>query len=231
MIKAPHPILTAFTATLRRDLLLAARRPGDMLNPLVFYLIAITLIPLGLGPESELLAQLAPGMLWVMALLATLLALDGLFRSDFDDGSLEQLLISPQLLYFSVLAKVFAHWLVTGLPVTLLAPFLGLTLGLPSPAYWALCGSLLLGTASMSLVGAMGAALTVSLRRGGLLLSLIVMPLYIPLLIFGADVVQNAALGDSIRMQLSVLGAFLAMALALAPLAIAGALQISIDAG
>lgn len=231
MINAPHPILTAFTATLRRDLLLAARRPGDMLNPLVFYLIAITLIPLGLGPESELLAQLAPGMLWVMALLATLLALDGLFRSDFDDGSLEQLLISPQLLYFSVLAKVFAHWLVTGLPVTLLAPFLGLTLGLPSPAYWALCGSLLLGTASMSLVGAMGAALTVSLRRGGLLLSLIVMPLYIPLLIFGADVVQNAALGDSIRMQLSVLGAFLAMALALAPLAIAGALQISIDAG
>jgi len=231
VIKAPHPILTAFTATLRRDLLLAARRPGDMLNPLVFYLIAITLIPLGLGPESELLAQLAPGMLWVMALLATLLALDGLFRSDFDDGSLEQLLISPQLLYFSVLAKVFAHWLVTGLPVTLLAPFLGLTLGLPSPAYWALCGSLLLGTASMSLVGAMGAALTVSLRRGGLLLSLIVMPLYIPLLIFGADVVQNAALGDSIRMQLSVLGAFLAMALALAPLAIAGALQISIDAG
>lgn len=231
MIKAPRPILTAFTATLRRDLLLAARRPGDMLNPLVFYLIAITLIPLGLGPESELLAQLAPGMLWVMALLATLLALDGLFRSDFDDGSLEQLLISPQLLYFSVLAKVFAHWLVTGLPVTLLAPFLGLTLGLPSPAYWALCGSLLLGTASMSLVGAMGAALTVSLRRGGLLLSLIVMPLYIPLLIFGADVVQNAALGDSIRMQLSVLGAFLAMALALAPLAIAGALQISIDAG
>src|SRR5690625_6264915 len=122
-----------------------------MLNPLVFYLIAITLIPLGLGPESELLAQLAPGMLWVMALLATLLALDGLFRSDFDDGSLEQLLISPQLLYFSVLAKVFAHWLVTGLPVTLLAPFLGLTLGLPSPAYWALCGSLLLGTASMKI--------------------------------------------------------------------------------
>lgn len=228
--RTPRPVFTAFSATLRRDLLLAARRPGDMLNPLVFYLIAITLIPLGLGPESELLAQLAPGMLWVMALLATLLALDGLFRSDFDDGSLEQMLISPQLLYFSVLAKVLAHWLITGLPVTLLAPFLGLTLGLPAQAYWTLCASLLLGTASMSLVGAMGAALTVSLRRGGLLLSLIVMPLYIPLLIFGADVVQNAALGETIRLQLAVLGAFLAMALALAPLAIAGALHISIDA-
>jgi heme exporter protein B len=229
-VKASRPVFAAFTATLRRDLLLAARLPGDMINPLVFYLIAITLIPLGLGPERELLAQLAPGVLWVMALLATLLSLDGLFRSDFDDGSLEQLLISPQLLYFSVLAKVLAHWLVTGLPVTLLAPLLGMMLALPPEGYWPLCASLLLGTASMSLVGAMGAALTVSLRRGGLLLSLIVMPLYIPILIFGADVVQNAVLGDAIRLQLAVLGAFMALALALAPLAVAGALRISIDA-
>ncbi|MDQ2077848.1 heme exporter protein CcmB [Marinimicrobium sp. ABcell2] len=228
--QTPRPVFAAFLATLRRDLLLAVRLPGDMANPLVFYLIAITLIPLSLGPEREVLAPLAPGVLWVMALLATLLSLDGLFRSDFDDGSLEQLLISPQLLYFSVLAKVLAHWLVTGLPVTLLAPVLGMMLALPSEGYWALCLSLLLGTACMSLVGAMGAALTVSLRRGGLLLSLIVMPLYIPILIFGADVVQNAVLGDPIRFQLAVLGAFVTLAVALAPLAVAGALRISVDA-
>lgn len=222
---------SAFGAILRRDLLLAVRQPGDLINPLVFFIIAITLVPLGLGPERQLLAQLAPGMLWVMALLATLLSLDGLFRGDFDDGSLEQLLISPQMMYFSVLAKVLAHWLITGLPLTLLAPLLGLMLALPVEGYGALCLSLLLGTACMSLVGALGAALTVSLRRGGLLLSLIVMPLYMPVLIFGSSAVQNAAQGGSVAAQLAVLGAFLALALVLAPLAVVGALKISADAG
>lgn len=221
---------SAFGAILRRDLLLAVRQPGDLINPLVFFVIAITLVPLGLGPERQLLAQLAPGLLWVMALLATLLSLDGLFRSDYDDGSLEQLLISPQLMYFSVLAKVLAHWLITGLPLTLLAPLLGLMLALPIEGYAALCLSLLLGTACMSLVGALGAALTVSLRRGGLLLSLIVMPLYMPVLIFGASAVQNAAQSGSVSAQLAVLGAFLALALVLAPLAVVGALKISVDA-
>ncbi len=221
---------SAFGAILRRDLLLAVRQPGDLINPLVFFVIAITLVPLGLGPERQLLAQLAPGMLWVMALLATLLSLDGLFRGDYDDGSLEQLLISPQLMYFNVLAKVLAHWLITGLPLTLLAPLLGLMLALPVEGYGALCLSLLLGTACMSLVGALGAALTVSLRRGGLLLSLIVMPLYMPVLIFGSSAVQNAAQGGSVTAQLAVLGAFLMLALVLAPLAVVGALKISVDA-
>lgn len=220
---------SAFGATLRRDLLLSGRNPGDWVNPLIFFLIAITMVPLGVSPERELLAILAPGLLWVMALLATLLSLDGLFRSDFDDGSLEQMLVSPQLLYFTVLAKVLAHWLVTGLPLTLLAPVLGVMLALPPGGFVALCLSLLLGTATMSLIGAVGAALTVSLRRGGLLLSLIVMPLYVPVLIFGASAVSNAALGSAVGGQLAILGAFLALALMLAPLAAAAALRICVD--
>ena len=218
-----------FWATLRRDLLLAVRHRAEMVNPLVFFLIAITLIPLGVSPESKTLAAIAPGLIWVMALLATLLSLDGLFRSDFEDGSLEQMLISPQPLYFTVLAKVMVHWLVTGLPLTLMSPLLGVMLALPSGGYSPLCITLLLGTASMSLIGAVGAALTVALRKGGLLLSLIVMPLYVPVLIFGASAVHNAVLGSVINSQLAVLGAFLALAVVLAPLAAAGALRVSSD--
>ncbi len=219
----------AFVATLKRDLLLAGRHPGEWINPLVFFLIAITLIPLGVGPEAELLAVLAPGILWVMALLATLLSLDGLFRSDFDDGALEQCLVSPSLLYLTVLAKVLAHWLVTGLPLTLMSPLLGLMLALPEGGYWVLCLSLMIGTATMSLIGSVGAALTVSLRRGGLLLSLIVMPLYIPVLIFGASAVNDAALGNDVGVALAVLGTFGALAAVLAPLAAAAALRICVD--
>ena len=218
-----------FSATFRRDLLLAFRHKGEMMNPLVFFLIAISLIPLGLGPEKALLMRIAPGILWVMALLATLLSLDSLFRSDFDDGTLEQLLISPHPLYLSVLAKVLAYWLATGLPLMLLSPVLGVMLSLPADAYIALCSSLLIGTASMSLIGAVGAALTVGLRKGGLLISLIVMPLYVPILIFGASAVADAANGQAFSMQLAVLGAILVMALVLAPLAIAGALRVSVN--
>lgn len=226
---APSTVSTfsVFWATLRRDLTLAVRHRGEMANPLVFFLIAITMVPLGISPESGLLASIAPGMIWVMALLATLLSLDGLFRSDFEDGSLEQMLISPQPLYFTVLAKILVHWLITGLPVTLMAPLLGVMLALPQAGYLPLCISLLLGTACMSLIGAIGAALTVALRKGGLLLSLIVMPLYVPVLIFGTSAVQNAVAGGSINTQLAVLGAFLAAAIVLAPLAAAGALRIA----
>ncbi|WP_439509827.1 heme exporter protein CcmB [Marinimicrobium koreense] len=220
---------SAFIATLKRDLLLAGRHPGDWINPLVFFLIAITLVPLGVGPESELLAVLAPGILWVMALLATLLSLDGLFRSDFDDGALEQCLVSPSLLYLTVLAKVLAHWLVTGLPLTLMSPLLGLMLALPEGGYGVLCLSLMIGTVTMSLIGSVGAALTVSLRRGGLLLSLIVMPLYVPVLIFGASAVNDAALGNQVGVALAVLGTFGAMAAVLAPFAAAAALRICVD--
>lgn len=219
----------AFVATLKRDLLLAGRHPGDWINPLVFFLIAITLVPLGVGPEAELLAVLAPGILWVMALLATLLSLDGLFRSDFDDGALEQCLVSPSLLYLTVLAKVLAHWLVTGLPLTLMSPLLGLMLALPEGGYGVLCLSLMIGTITMSLIGSVGAALTVSLRRGGLLLSLIVMPLYVPVLIFGASAVNDAALGNEVGVALAVLGTFGAMAAVLAPFAAAAALRICVD--
>jgi len=216
-----------FRATFKRDLLVAARHKTELANPLVFFLIVITLIPLGVSPEASVLALLAPGILWVMALLATLLSLDSLFRSDYDDGSLEQMLISPQSLYFSVLAKVLVHWLTTGLPVTLLAPLLGVMLNLSVEGYLPLVFSLILGTATMSLMGAVGAALTVSLRKGGLLLSLIVMPLYIPVLIFGASAVKAAVEGSPINMQLAVLGAFLALALVLAPLAALGSLRVS----
>ncbi len=226
---AGNATFAVFWATLRRDLLLALRHRAEMVNPLVFFLIAITLIPLGVSPETKTLAAIAPGLIWVMALLATLLSLDGLFRSDFEDGSLEQMLISPQPLYFTVLAKVMVHWLVTGLPLTLMSPLLGVMLALPSGGYLPLCITLLLGTASMSLIGAVGAALTVALRKGGLLLSLIVMPLYVPVLIFGASAVHNAVSGSVINSQLAVLGAFLAMAVVLAPLAAAGALRVSSD--
>lgn len=225
MAKSP----SLFVATFRRDLILAFRHKGEMMNPLVFFLIAISMIPLGLGPEKALLMRIAPGIIWVMALLATLLSLDSLFRSDFDDGTLEQLLISPHPLYLNVLAKVLAFWLATGLPLTLLSPLLGVMLSLPSGAFIALCSSLLIGTAAMSLIGAVGAALTVGLRKGGLLISLIVMPLYVPILIFGASAVSDAALGQTYNMQLAVLGAILAMALLLAPLAVAGALRVSVN--
>jgi len=161
--------------------------------------------------------------------LATLLSLDGLFRSDFEDGSLEQLLMSPQPLYFQVLAKVSVHWLVTGLPLTIMAPLLGVMLSLPSAGFAPLLASLLLGTACLSLIGSIGAALTVALRKGGLLLSLIIMPLYTPVLIFGASAVNSAVEGFPIGGQLAVLGAFLAVSIILAPLAAAGALRISVN--
>ena len=218
-----------FGPTFSRDIVLAFRNKSDMVNPLVFFLIAISMIPLGVGPEAALLARIGPGVIWIMALLATLLSLDNLFRSDYDDGSLEQLLIAPYPLFFSVLAKVFVHWLATGLPLTLLAPLLGVMLSLPPQAFGALCCSLLIGTAAMSLIGAVGAALTLGLRKGGLLISLIVMPLYVPFLIFGASAVQSAALGQEYNLQLAVLGAGLALAMVLAPLAAAGALRVSVS--
>ena len=219
--------MSSFVAVLRRDLLLAYRHRGEMANPLVFFLIVVTLIPLAVYPESSRLAEPAPGILWVMALLATLLSLDGLFLGDFRDGSLEQLVITPQPLYLMVLAKVFAHWLVTGLPLTLLASLLGLMLSLPEAGFMPLILSLLLGTATLSLIGAIGAGLTVALRKGGLLLSLIVMPLYMPVLIFGAGTVQRAVDGFPVGGSLALLGALLAFSLMVAPFAAAGALRVS----
>lgn len=218
---------SGFSAYLRRDLLLAYRRRGEAASPLIFFVMVSTLIPLGITPESARLAEIAPGIIWVMALLATLLSTDSLFASDYQDGSLEQLLICPQLLAMPVLGKVTAHWMVTGLPLTLASPLLGLMLALPAAGYVPMMASLAIGTACLSLVGSVGAALTVSLRKGGLLLSLLVMPLYMPVIIFGSATVQSAIDGFAWSGPLAILGAMLAAAIALCPLAAAGALRLT----
>ncbi|MBT4832881.1 MAG: heme exporter protein CcmB [Porticoccaceae bacterium] len=215
-----------FTAYLKRDLLLSYRRLGEAASPLMFFLLVSILIPLGVSPDPERLAELAPGMMWVMALLATLLSTEGLFATDHQDGSLEQMLIAPQLLALPVLGKVTAHWLVTGLPLTMVSPLIGLMLSLPPVAMVPMMASLAVGTACLSLIGAVGAALTVSLRKGGLLLSILVIPLYIPVIIFGSAAVQTAVDGFNWLGPLAILAAMLCAAIALCPLAIAGALRL-----
>ena len=214
----------------RRQLVLAFRRPIEIANPLLFFLMVVALFPLGLGPEPAQLADFAPGILWIIALLANLLTSDAVFRSDFDDGSLEQLLLAPQPLYLSVLAYVGAHWLITGVTLALVSPLFALMLNLPAGAIPVLMASLLLGTAVLSLLGGIGAALTVGLRRGGMLISLLILPLYMPVLIFGSGAVQAAATGFPAGPYIALLGAMLSLAVALAPLAISAGLRISVDA-
>ncbi len=229
MMSNSQSLSATLLSVFRRDLVIAFRQRSDMLNPIVFFLMVVTMMPLGISPQASTLAQLAPGLLWVIALLACLLSLDGLFRTDYDDGTLEQLILSPQPLYFIVIIKALVHWLTTGLPLTLVAPLLGVLLALPSDGFIPLWLSLLLGTLTLSFVGAIGAALTVSLRKGGLLLSLIIMPLYVPVLIFGASTVRSAVEGIPYTGALAVLGMFCALALMLAPLAIVGALKMSVQ--
>jgi heme exporter protein B len=219
----------AFIALLRRDLLLAFRHRGELANPLIFFLMVVTLFPLGVSPEIGLLRKIAPGVIWIAALLSALFSLESLFRSDFDDGALEQLLLSPQPLALMVLAKVMAHWLVSGLPMLLFAPVLGLLLAVPTDAIWILMATLVIGTPLLSLIGAVGVALTVGLRRGGLLLSLLILPLYVPVLIFATSAVGAAAAGVPVAGQLYLLGALLVLAMMLAPFAIAAALRISLS--
>jgi len=219
----------AFVTLLKRDLLLAARNRGELINPLLFYIIVATLFPLGVTSDPATLATMAAGVLWIAALLATLLSLDSLFRSDFDDGSLELILLSPHSSIVLVLAKVLAHWLVTGMPLLIVTPLLAMLMAVPEDARATLWLTLALGTPVLSLVGAIGVALTVGLRRGGALLSLLVLPLYVPVLIFGANAVGASAAGLPVTGQLYMLSAFLVLALSLAPLATAAALRISID--
>ncbi len=219
----------AFIELLKRDLRLAMRRRAEVANPLLFFVMVIVLFPLGVGAEPNLLERMSAGVVWVAALLAALLTLDSIFRSDFEDGTLEQLLLSAQPLSVMVLAKVVAHWLVTGLPLLLVAPLLAMLLGMKSEAMGTLMLSLLLGTPVLSLIGAIGVALTVGLRRAGVILSLLVLPLYVPVLIFGAAAVDAAASGLPVAGQLYILAAFLAMALSLAPVAAASALRISLS--
>ena len=222
-------IASAFLALLRRDLVIAFRRRSEMVNPLLFFVLVTSLFPLGVGSQPKLLALMAPGVVWVAALLAALLSLDTIFRSDFEDGTLEQLLLSAQPVSVLVIAKVLAHWLITGLPLLLMAPVLGTFLGLPSQAVGTLVWSLLFGTPALSLIGAIGVALTVGLRKGGVILSLLVLPLYVPILIFGAGAVGNAAMGIDATAQKYIMAAFLIFSLTLSPIATAAALRVSLS--
>lgn len=220
---------SAFVALIKRDLMLSYRHRNELLNPLLFFVIVVTLFPLGTSPEKELLRTMAPGVIWVAALLAAMLSLDSLFKADYEDGTLEQLLLSQHSNALLVLAKIFSHWLVTGVPIILLAPLLGLFMFLPAEGIKTLMLTLLLGTPILSLVGAIGMGLTLGLNRGGMLLSLLVLPLYIPVLIFSASAVDASLAGLEIKGQLYFLGALLALAVTLAPLATATALKISIE--
>uniref|UniRef100_UPI00389928DF heme exporter protein CcmB n=1 Tax=Methylohalobius crimeensis TaxID=244365 RepID=UPI00389928DF len=221
--------MLAFWAVLRRDLVLAYRHRGELANPMLFFLMIVSLYPLGISPEPDILRIIAPGVVWIAALLAALFSLENLFRNDFQDGTLEQLLLSPHPLAVLILAKVLAHWLVSGLPMLLLAPLLGLLLDLPAAGQWALIETLALGTPLLSLIGAIGTALTVGLQRGGVLLTLLVMPLYIPVLIFATNAVTAATVGMPISGQLYFLASLLALALTLVPIALAAAVRISLS--
>jgi heme exporter protein B len=217
--------MSVFTAVLKRDLALAIRQSADSFTVLAFFAIATVLFPLGVGPETNTLAKIAAGVLWVSALLAALLSLDRLFAVDFEDGTLDQLVLSGESLVLVVLAKTAAHWLTTGLPLILLSPVLAVTLHLPAQGYGALLLALLLGTPTVSLIGAVGAALVLGSRRGGVLLSFLVLPLYVPILIFGTLSVEAAILGVSTAATLALLGALALFAVTLAPWAAAAALR------
>jgi heme exporter protein B len=219
----------AFNTVVMRDLLLAMRHRSDILTTLFFFVIAISLFPLGVGPELNTLREIAPGVFWVAALLASMLSLERLFAIDFADGTLEQLLLTPQPATILVLAKVLAHWLITGVPLVLLSPLLGLQYDLSSDVIQVLMLTLLLGTPSLSLIGAIGAALTLGLRGGGVLVSLLVLPLYIPVLIFGAGAVEATVSGLGGTGHISMLAAIFLLSLVIAPLATVAALRVSAE--
>lgn len=213
----------------RRDLLLAMRRRAEVLTTLFFFIIVVSLFPLGVGPEPQLLRTMAPGILWVAALLASMLALGRLFAPDHADGTLEQMALSPEPLTVIVIGKVLAHWIVSGLPLVVLSPLLAVQFGLDAPEIAVLVGGLLLGTPVLSLVGAIGAALTLGVRGSGVLVALLVLPLYVPVLIFGAGAVGAQASGVGATAHLLLLGGALAGSIALAPWATAAALRIAIE--
>ena len=219
----------AFIFLLKRDLTLVFRNRGELANPLLFFVLVITLFPLAIGAEPELLSRIAPGIIWVAALLAAMLSLDGIFRSDFEDGSLEQLLLSAHPVPVLVLAKVCAHWLVTGLPLLIIAPVLAEMLGMVEEAQPTLMLTILIATPVLSLIGSIGVALTIGLRKGGIILSLLVLPLYVPVLIFAASAIESSAMGLNVSAQISMLLAFLFLAASLSPWATAAALKMSMS--
>ena len=222
-------MLKALLCVVRRDLLLAFRRRSDVLTTLFFFIIVVSLFPLGVGPEQQLLRTMAPGILWVAALLASMLALGRLFSLDHADGTLEQMVLSSEPLTVIVIGKVIAHWLVSGFPLVLLAPVLAVQFDLPASSVAVLFLSLLLGTPVLSLVGSIGAALTLGIRGGGVLVSLLVLPLYVPVLIFGAGAVGAEASGVGATAHLLLLGGALAGAAALTPWATAAGLRIALE--
>ncbi|MCH8135615.1 MAG: heme exporter protein CcmB [Proteobacteria bacterium] len=220
-------ILAGLIAVIRRDLLLAWKRPGDVLNPLFFFAMVCTLFPLAVGPSATQLMFIGPGVLWVAALLATLLTLNSLFVSDYEDGSLEQLLVSPQPLPVLVLGKTIAHWLCSGVPLVLVSPLLAATYRMPTDVIGVMMLTLTLGTVCLSLLGSIGAALTVGLNRGTALLSLLILPLAMPVLLLGANTVSLAADNEMYSTGIWALGAYAVAALSLSPYATAAALRIS----
>jgi heme exporter protein B len=229
-MRAPASSLARpFWLIVRRDLRLALRQGGDAAVVIAFFVLAVILFPFGVGPEPEILTRIAAGVIWVTALLAALLSLDRLFLADYEDGSLEGLALAPLPLELVALAKILAHWLVTGLPLVATAPLLALVLGLHPAGYGALVAAMALGTPSLSLIGAIGAALTLGARRGGVLLSLLVLPLYIPVLILGAGAVEAAIAGLGARPHLLILAAIAAAAIPLAPLAAAAAIRQALE--
>lgn len=217
--------MTGFAALLARDLRLVLRRPGDVAVVLAFFVVATTLFPLGIGPETNLLQRIASGVLWCAALFAALLSLERLFASDHEDGALDLLLLAPWPLELAVLAKCLAHWIVTGLPLALLAPLLGVAFGLAPESLAAVAATLLVGTPTLSLIGGLAAALTLGARKSGALLALLALPLCVPTLIFGAGAIEAAATGDGFLVHLAILGALALVALATTPWAMAAALR------
>src|SRR5467141_3075647 len=222
-------MLAALRCVIHRDLLLAVRRSSDVLTVLLFFVIVVSLFPLGVGPDPALLRTIVPGVIWVAALLASMLALQRMFASDHADGTLEQMLLGATPLGMTVAAKILAHWLISGLPLVLISPVLALQFDFPQELLGVLALSLALGTPVLSLIGAIGAALTLGLRGGGALLALLVLPLYVPVLVFGAGSVEAAAGAQSPDAHLMVLAALLAAAAGLAPWAISAALRISAE--
>jgi len=221
--------MSALLAMIRRDLLLVMRRKSEVLTALFFFVVVTSLFPLGIGADTALLRKIAPGVIWVAALLSTLLGLQRMFAADYADGALEQIALSPQPMVLLVAGKMIAHWMVCGLPLVILAPIIGIQFDLDTSSLYILMGTLLLGTPVLSLLGSIGAALTLGVRGGSILMSLLVLPLYIPVLIFGAGAVYANSVGLGTSGHFSLLGALLILALAFAPWVSAAALRIAIE--
>lgn len=222
-------LLKLVSLVVARDLRLAFRHWDQVIQPLIFFVVVTTLFPLAISPSLDELRRIAPGVVWVAAMLASLLALESLFRADVEDGTMEQWTLSGQPLSVMLLAKTLTHWLLAGLPIVLMAPLVGTALGMPQSVWPVLAGSLALGTASLSILGAIGAALTVAVRRGSVLLALLVLPLEMPILIFGARAVDLAMQGEAVAGPLNLLAAMLLLFISLGPFAMAAAMRISVE--